>query len=352
MAIDALSTTGLLKGGEPTSAETRAEIKRVAQEFEAMLMTQMLREMRRAMIDESESDGFGSNGLTETADVEFGRALSLQGGFGLAEQLLRSFESQIMGTDAAESPDAKSVKKAVLSAAGAAFKAAVSGVAGGSRGDVASLSGAVGSVDSVGSDVISAMAAAAGNGTNGRDLDAASIGETLMSSRAISPELASRVRSVATTVKAELEAAEERGDTAEMTMENLLRKVSDARISSPFGHRHDPFTGAVKFHKGIDVAMAYGGDVKAAAAGVVSFAGVQGGYGNTVVIDHGDGRQTRYAHLSELRVKAGDAVDESQVVAKSGNSGRSTGAHLHFEALVDGQPVDPSGVRTSRAKDL
>jgi murein DD-endopeptidase MepM/ murein hydrolase activator NlpD len=68
---------------------------------------------------------------------------------------------------------------------------------------------------------------------------------------------------------------------------------------------------------------------------------VQHGYGHTVVIDHGDGRQTRYAHLSEPLVQAGESVTEGQVVGKSGNSGRSTGPHLHFEMLVNGRAVDP-----------
>ena len=89
--------------------------------------------------------------------------------------------------------------------------------------------------------------------------------------------------------------------------------------------------------------MAYGRDVKAAAAGTVAFAGVQNGYGKTVVINHDGGRQTRYAHLSAENVRAGDVVSEGQILGKSGNSGRSTGPHLHFEMLVDGQPVNPVG---------
>jgi murein DD-endopeptidase MepM/ murein hydrolase activator NlpD len=100
-------------------------------------------------------------------------------------------------------------------------------------------------------------------------------------------------------------------------------------------------TGHATFHHGVDIAVAYGQDVKAAADGVVSFAGVQNGYGNTVVIDHDGGRQTRYAHLSQELVRAGDVVSEGQVLGKSGNSGRTTGPHLHFEMLVNGRPVDP-----------
>lgn len=73
----------------------------------------------------------------------------------------------------------------------------------------------------------------------------------------------------------------------------------------------------------------------------MTYAGSQPGYGQTVVVDHGGGRQTRYAHLAEPLVRAGERVTEGQVVGKSGNSGRSTGPHLHFEMLVNGQAVDP-----------
>lgn len=113
-------------------------------------------------------------------------------------------------------------------------------------------------------------------------------------------------------------------------------------MSSPFGWRQDPITGGSSFHQGVDLKMAYGRDVKAAAAGTVVFAGTQGGYGQTVVINHEGGRQTRYAHLSAENVRAGDVVSEGQIIGKSGNSGRSTGPHLHFELLVDGHPVDPA----------
>ena len=118
---------------------------------------------------------------------------------------------------------------------------------------------------------------------------------------------------------------------------------SPAPVSSAVGWRRDPMTGAARFHQGVDLAVAYGRDVRAAAEGVVAFAGTQNGYGHTVVIDHADGRQTRYAHLSQGLVRAGEAVSEGQVVGKSGNSGRSTGPHLHFEMLVHGQAVDPLG---------
>jgi murein DD-endopeptidase MepM/ murein hydrolase activator NlpD len=126
-------------------------------------------------------------------------------------------------------------------------------------------------------------------------------------------------------------------------VENGSLQMPNGRVSSHFGWRQDPFTGVPRFHQGIDVAQAYGQDVRAAAAGRVAFAGDQGSYGTTIIIEHPGGRQTRYAHLSATGVRPGDLVDPGQVIGKSGSSGRSTGPHLHYEVLAGGRPVDPAG---------
>ena len=97
----------------------------------------------------------------------------------------------------------------------------------------------------------------------------------------------------------------------------------------------------MQFHKGLDVAVAYGSPVKAAAAGKVIFSGVRGGYGNCVMIEHGSGLVTLYGHLSELLVETNDRVKVNQIIAKSGNTGRSTGPHLHYEVHKNNQPVNP-----------
>jgi murein DD-endopeptidase MepM/ murein hydrolase activator NlpD len=216
-------------------------------------MTQMLREMRRSMLDdgqEEKENGFGVETMTDTADAELGSALSRAGGIGLTSNLLKVFERQIAGASQSIEPSA-AVNASATSAQPEVVESAIS--------------------------------------------------KPLQVSDVTAP----------------------------------------ARVSSRFGWRQDPLTGEASFHQGVDLAVAYGRDVKAAADGVVSFAGIQNGYGNTVVIDHQDGRQTRYAHLSQELVRAGDAVTEGQVLGKSGNSGRSTGPHLHFEVLVNGTPVDP-----------
>ncbi|EFK36946.1 Stage II sporulation protein Q [Chryseobacterium gleum] len=97
----------------------------------------------------------------------------------------------------------------------------------------------------------------------------------------------------------------------------------------------------MQFHKGLDIAVAYGSDVRAAAAGTVIFSGQKGGYGNCVIVSHSNGLATLYGHLSELISKVNDKVKVGQVIAKSGNTGRSTGPHLHYEVHKNNTPVNP-----------
>ncbi|GAB2493829.1 M23 family metallopeptidase [Pseudoxanthomonas sangjuensis] len=112
-------------------------------------------------------------------------------------------------------------------------------------------------------------------------------------------------------------------------------------VTSGFGGRADPFGRGGQFHKGIDFKASVGDPVRAVADGVVSFAGVKGGYGNAVEVDHGNGYVTRYAHNSRLSVKVGDLVHVGDEVAKAGSTGRSTGAHVHFEVWENGRVVNP-----------
>ena len=120
--------------------------------------------------------------------------------------------------------------------------------------------------------------------------------------------------------------------------------ISDARssaVTSGFGWRRDPITGAAKFHSGVDLKAAEGDPVSATGGGRVVFSGANGGYGTTVVIEHANGIQTRYAHLSAALVNVGDAVDEGQPIGLAGHSGRATGTHVHYEVLARGRAVDP-----------
>lgn len=114
-----------------------------------------------------------------------------------------------------------------------------------------------------------------------------------------------------------------------------------AFISSGFGYRADPFTGGAAFHAGLDFKGPIGAPIYSAAAGRVSFVGVQQGYGNTVEIDHGNGLMTRYAHMSGFRARVGQRVEAGQVIGLIGNTGRSTGPHLHFEVRINDRAVNP-----------
>ena len=113
------------------------------------------------------------------------------------------------------------------------------------------------------------------------------------------------------------------------------------RITSRFGERLDPFGGEGEFHTGLDIASHYGDDVRAAADGVVVWVGNRSGYGRVVIIDHGFGISTWYAHLSAYDIQEGMRVKRGDVIAQEGDSGRATAPHLHFEVRINNAPVDP-----------
>ena len=117
--------------------------------------------------------------------------------------------------------------------------------------------------------------------------------------------------------------------------------VANANLGSVFGWRIDPITGASALHTGLDFPAAPGTPISAAAGGVVVTQEHQSEYGNIVEIDHGNDLISRYAHVSKVHVKKGDLIKRGQKIAEVGNTGRSTGPHLHFEVLVQGVPQDP-----------
>lgn len=115
------------------------------------------------------------------------------------------------------------------------------------------------------------------------------------------------------------------------------------RITSRFGSRVHPVLGYRRFHAGVDFGAAHGSRITAADSGKVIFSGWYGGYGNSVIIDHGGGLTTLYAHASRLSVREGQSVLKGQPIASVGSTGLSTGPHLHFEVRRNGSPVDPMG---------
>ncbi|MCV2876808.1 DUF5930 domain-containing protein [Rhodobacteraceae bacterium XHP0102] len=117
--------------------------------------------------------------------------------------------------------------------------------------------------------------------------------------------------------------------------------IGAARRSSGFGYRRDPFNGTRRMHEGVDFAGPVGTPLVAAADGVVTFAGRRGAYGNMIEIRHTMGYTTRYAHLSRIRVNRGETVSRGDRIGDMGNTGRSTGSHLHYEVRLNGTPINP-----------
>ncbi len=120
-----------------------------------------------------------------------------------------------------------------------------------------------------------------------------------------------------------------------------IKPVDGGWYSSSFGYRKSPFTGRREFHKGLDISAKRGTPIYATGDGVIVYSGNKGLMGKTIVIDHGYGLVTRYGHAKELLKKKGDRVKRGDVIAKVGNTGRSTGPHVHYEVKVDGVRVNP-----------
>lgn len=141
------------------------------------------------------------------------------------------------------------------------------------------------------------------------------------------------------------------GNAPELAMDRVPVKYS--HITSEFNPaRRHPITGRIQAHTGVDLKAAYGAPVHATGKGTVTFAGWQRGYGWLVIIEHDNGYETRYAHLSAIDTKAGQSVARGTPIGKVGNSGASTGTHLHFEVRVHGTPYDPMTVKIPSAQPL
>ncbi len=116
---------------------------------------------------------------------------------------------------------------------------------------------------------------------------------------------------------------------------------SSVSVGSVFGYRRDPFTRRAKFHSGVDLKARWGDPVGASQAGIVQFAGWYHGYGNMIIVAHGGGVTTHYAHLSSFDVEAGAHVERGTIIGRAGSTGRATSPHLHYEVRLDGNPLNP-----------
>lgn len=268
VALQEQLTSGASRAEASPSARgdgSRERVAELAREFEAMVMLQLLRQMRQSMLADGEDDGeagLGADTMRDTVDLELARQLSSMGGFGLAKVLQEAIERQY-GDGTAE---------------------AAGGPGAGVLPVLRPESGAWPSADEQLTAVDSAPPGGAG------------------------PEVPLPLAS---------------------------------KLTSRFGWRQDPLGGGMRFHLGVDIKAAYGREVPAASGGRVALAGEQDGYGLTVVLEHGGGLSTRYAHLSSLSVGQDDEVDAGAVIGRVGQTGRSTGPHLHFEVREDGRAINP-----------
>ena len=310
-AAEALRET---RAASDAPAADREQLKRIAAEFESMLLVQVLKDMRRAGSWEEEGgDTLGAQSLFETLDVELASHLAKVRGLGLGKQLEEAFDKlHASSTPNSQLPPPKNPE----------------------------------TVLGVGSRELGVTPSASRAGDAVRNHAAASprVGAT----EKPAPDVVSVVKAAAKKTAAAVEkTAETTADLVDKTahapaaLGNMLKPVAGA-VTSAFGWRRHPITKEIKFHQGVDLRAAYGQEVQAAAAGKVVFSGDQGGYGATVVVEHADGTQTRYAHLSARLVKKGDEVGSGEALGRAGRSGRATGTHLHFEVIApNGKRIEP-----------
>lgn len=279
--------TTLDRGGAAPGAE-RAQLGELAAQFESMLMLEMIKQMRKSLLDEqAEGEGLGNETYSSTIDSELATHLAKAGGLGLTPMMVDAWERQ----QAAVRPGTTLARPEGLPVSPAEPPAALPSPAV----QKVSVVRPVGGTSAIGA--LAASTAAAG-GDAGLSLEIA------------------------------------------------------GRVSSGYGWRSDPLKGHARFHGGIDLAARYGTHVPAAAGGTVVTAGEQGGYGLTVVVRHENGFESRYAHLASLDVKAGDRVTQGQQVGRVGSTGRSTGPHLHFEVTQAGRRVDPERFVRNLTSDI
>jgi Rod binding domain-containing protein len=238
---------------------SRAELKRVSQEFEALFVAHLLKVMRDTIEESGLTEGsFGKSIYSDLFDQEFSRSIAQHGALGISDLLLKH-----LSIEGLEAP---------------------------AEGEKPNPAG---------------------------DLET-------QPSTSLVPNPSPR--------PTDIEADSDVPD---------FRMPIQAPVSSRFGMRRDPFTRQIQFHKGLDLAAPMGTEVRAALAGEVSYVGYRPSFGNTVVIQHSDGLQTRYAHLATTAVRKGELIGAEEVLGSVGNSGHSTGPHLHFEVLRWGEQIDP-----------
>jgi murein DD-endopeptidase MepM/ murein hydrolase activator NlpD len=293
-----------------SATNQKAELEKVSEEFEAIFIAQLLKVMRETIEDSGLLEsGFGKSIYTELFDQEVSLNLARRGTLGISNLLYQSLSNRL---------DSTSQEKA--------GKAPVSETS------TPPASAVTPSNNTVNSENPSL------------NLAKSTLGLTSPPYQSLSNSDAKESGKVPATNKTEPSPAT---DAPTANISESEEEISDlqlpvhAPISSAFGMRRDPFSHKAKFHKGLDLSAPEGMKVVPALQGKVVYAGYMTGYGNTVIVQHSDGLQTRYGHLGSIAVRAGDSVDSQNILGTVGNTGRSTASHLHFEVIRNGIAVDP-----------
>ncbi len=311
MNISALENS--VNSNSLTKKSSNEELRAAAKQFEAIMLTQLTSALSAGEGDEDALFGSdGGSGLAKQMFAEqLAKTMAESGGVGLADMIMQKF--------GINDPKENSLKKNGFSD----VLAAVKDIKG--NNDFSSFTGNVNDFE-----VISTYADQIANDKSAESLEKAMLnGQIRDSTRPrIVPESVLLNKMVLNPVNSSSNEVE-------------YQLPLTGRISSKFGSRFHPIDKRTKFHGGVDIAVPRGTPINSAADGVVTFSGKRGGYGNVVIIEHADGRETFYAHCDKLLVEKGQIVSGGELIAEAGSTGKSTGPHLHFELRENGKPIDP-----------
>jgi peptidoglycan hydrolase FlgJ len=329
--------------GGRADARAEAEVRRVAAEFEALLLTQMTSRLNPASDDEGGlfggGDDAGASGLyRQMFSEQLARTMAEGGGVGIADMMLNHLRAKTSGP-------AGGLARAFDAARGLARRRGEDGgspaVSEGMKDEGERMKGE--KLKASPSTHHSSLITHHSSLITPDDIYLVSEADAMLPAGVDlrAPDAVRPRRVFPVSDSAPSAPAPAAGGASEPV---VYRLPVEGEFRSNFGLRRDPFTGARRFHHGVDIAAPRGTPIAAAADGTVVFSGSQRGYGRTVVLEHEDGRRTRYAHAETLHVSAGERVRAGQTIAAVGSTGRSTGPHLHFEVTENGQAVNPSTI--------
>ena len=328
------------------------KLQEAAQGFEAMFIKKLWSQMRATVPKEGYLHSKEEESYLSMFDEEFSKKMAASGGIGLGEMLYEQLRSK---TEEAGRHTTPSRAREPLPIRSLAQKRLVDTAVG----EKPETPG--NPLENLYTPVKNETETSTGEpSADASSIAAPAVAEVVPEAQAASPEVAAKVNGLARRIMARQGPAHGEGGPAPLDRserpamprsENgdgdlpALHWPVDGRLSSGFGWRTDPFSGQRQWHSGIDLAASRGEPVRACWDGEVVFAGEKGGYGKLVVLEHAGGWRSSYAHSDNISVEPGDLVEAGRVIARVGNTGRSTGPHLHFELQQGEQAWDPQMIR-------